>query len=217
MSLTNWHEDDVACEVRWNMFWFAHVNQQKCASCNLSTRFLVLFGLFDTIGFDAAKEFVAVRWEEQFSAGRDLDATFFFSWTCFCHRNAADQAVTFGAAKKMKWLLLYKHNKWFHSSRVILHFVQMSAILCLMSMCLSWILCVQINSIKQPVKRNGFWKHVSLSDFFLLYSSWSLCRCFQTHTTNANLTTIFFCCKTTSETHTPRQYSMYVTQERNAS
>ena len=28
----------------------------------------------------------------------------------------------------------------------------------------------------------GFWKHVSLSGFFPLWSSWSLLRCLQTHT-----------------------------------
>ena len=38
---------------------------------------------------------------------------------------------------------------------------------------------VQIDSIEQPM----FWKHVSLSGFFPLWSSWSLVRCFQTHTT----------------------------------
>ena len=31
--------------------------------------------------------------------------------------------------------------------------------------------------------RSGFWKHVSLSDFFPFWSSWSLFRCFQTQTT----------------------------------
>ena len=83
---------------------------------------------------------------------------------------------------ELKWQMLKKHKRWFHSSRVKFPFVSMSA---------NWFLVfdlhlgVQIDSIKKPIKSNsvGSGKHVSFSDFSPLWSAWSLLRCPQTHIT----------------------------------
>ena len=80
--------------------------------------------------------------------------------------------------------MLNKHKRWFHSSRVKFPLVKMSASWFLVSMYLMWILgpgwFCQITNHAQLC---GFWKHVSLWDSFLSWSSWSLLRCPQTHTT----------------------------------
>ena len=86
---------------------------------------------------------------------------------------------------KLKWPMLNKHHKWFHSSRVKFPLFSMSA---------SWFLVSNVfhldfrgpNWFYRRTKQEqlcGFWKHVSLSDFFPLWSSWSLLRRCQTHTT----------------------------------
>ena len=54
---------------------------------------------------------------------------------------------------ELKWLLLNKHNKWFHSSRVKFPLVKMSASWLLVWMYFIWILGSQLCE---------FWKHVSL-------------------------------------------------------
>ena len=86
----------------------------------------------------------------------------------------------------LTWLMLNKHKRWFHSSRVKFISVSMSASWFLVSMYLIWIFGVHIDSIEQPIESNsvGFEKHVSLSDDFVpLWSSWYLLRCPQRCTT----------------------------------
>ena len=64
-----------------------------------------------------------------------------------------DNALTL--LMELKWVMLNKHQKWFHSSRVKSPFVSMSASWFLVSMYLMWILGVQIDSIIQPIKSNS--------------------------------------------------------------
>ena len=71
---------------------------------------------------------------------------------------------------ELKWLILNKHNRWFHSSRVKFLLVRMSA---------SWFFgvnvfdldfWVQIDSIEQPIKSNsvgsGYVSHCGISSFY---------------------------------------------------
>ena len=70
---------------------------------------------------------------------------------------------------ELKWLMLNKWRWWFHSSRVKLLFVNMSANWCLVSTYLIWIFWVQIDSIKHPIKSNsvgsGYVSHCWTSAF----------------------------------------------------
>ena len=82
---------------------------------------------------------------------------------------ASDFAVTFSSPQscctlfamaseqtvELKWLMLNKHKKWFHSSRVKFPLVSMSASWFLVSMYLIWIFGVQNDSIEEPIKRNS--------------------------------------------------------------
>ena len=56
---------------------------------------------------------------------------------------------------ELKWLILNKHKRWFHSSRVKFPLVNMSATCFMVSMYLIWIFGVQIDSIEQPIKSNS--------------------------------------------------------------
>ena len=86
---------------------------------------------------------------------------------------------------ELKWLMLNKHKRWFRSSRVKFPFVSVSCELVLGVNVFDFDLGVQLDFIKQPIKSNsaGSGKHVSLYDFFPLWSSWTLLRCLQTRTT----------------------------------
>ena len=85
---------------------------------------------------------------------------------------------------ELKWLILNKHNKWFHSSRVKFPLVRISASWFLVSMYLIWIVGPSwFDRTTKQAQLCGFWKRVSLWDSFPLRSSWSLLRCPQTETT----------------------------------
>ena len=101
----------------------------------------------------------------------------------------APSCVLFDIASRLlmelKWLMLNKHKRWFLSSRVKFPLVSMSA---------SWFFGVNEFDLDlvcpnwfYPTTNQeqlcGFWKHVSLSGFFPLWSSWSLLRCLQSCTT----------------------------------
>ena len=56
---------------------------------------------------------------------------------------------------ELQWLMLSKHKRLFHSSRVKFPFVSVSASWFLVSMHLIWILGVQIDLIEQTIKSNS--------------------------------------------------------------
>ena len=60
--------------------------------------------------------------------------------------------ITSEHSSELKWLMFIKHKRWFLSSHVKFHLVNMSASWFLVSMYLIWILEVQIDSIEQPIK-----------------------------------------------------------------
>ena len=85
---------------------------------------------------------------------------------------------------ELKWLMLNRHKRWFHSSRLIFPLL----------VCLRvgfWCQCIWVESWRknwfyQTTNQEqlcGFWKHDSLSDFSPLWSSWSLLRCLRRCTT----------------------------------
>ena len=92
--------------------------------------------------------------------------------------------ITSEHSVELTWLMLNNHKRWFHSSRVKFPLVSMSA---------SWFWCQCIwfgfwsphwfDRITSQEQLRESWKHVTLSGFFQLWSSWSLLRCLQTHTT----------------------------------
>ena len=97
-------------------------------------------------------------------------------WDCF--------AIVSEQTAELKWLILNKHNRWFHSSRVKLPLVRMSASWFLVSMYLIWILGSRlIRSINQSRATLWVLKHFSLWDSSLQWSSCSLLHCLRTHTT----------------------------------
>ena len=63
--------------------------------------------------------------------------------------------ITSEHSAELEWLMLNKHKRRFHSSRVKLPLVSMSASWFLVSMYLIWILGVQIDSIEQRIKSNS--------------------------------------------------------------
>ena len=71
----------------------------------------------------------------------------------------ASSSVVFDIAlallMELNWLMLNKHKRWFHSSRVTFSFVSMSASCFLASMYLIWILGSKLIPIKQPIKSNS--------------------------------------------------------------
>ena len=71
-------------------------------------------------------------------------------------------------------LTLNKRRRLLHSSRVKLPFVKMSASWCLVSMYLIWILGVQGDPVKQPIKCNSVVRHVWTLELFHWWSSWIL-------------------------------------------
>ena len=80
------------------------------------------------------------------------------------------------AELELKILILNRWRRLFHSSRVKLPFVSMSASWFLVSTCLVWF-WIQVDSVKKkPIKRNSceFGIRVSLLDFCPWWSSWSL-------------------------------------------
>ena len=116
----------------------------------------------------------------RFITGRDFAVTRSSPDSCWARFDiAAVQPV------ELKWLILKKHNKWFHSSRVKFPLVRISA---------NWFFGVDVLDLDfwspswfdrttNQAQLCGSWKHVSLWDSFLQWSSWSLLRCPQTHTT----------------------------------
>ena len=94
-------------------------------------------GLLDAIGLDAVEELVAMEEDRFIAAGRDLDTTRSSS-SCSC--------IFFAIVKQLlklkflvqqvelKWLVLNKGRRSFHSSRAKFPLVKMSASWCLVSM-----------------------------------------------------------------------------------
>ena len=82
--------------------------------------------------------------------------------------------ITWRQLVELKWLMLKRHKRCFHSSRVKFPLVSMSANWFLVSMYLIWIFGSKLfDRTTNQEQLNGFWKHVC----------WSLLRCLQTHTT----------------------------------
>ena len=82
-----------------------------------------------------------------------------------------------------KFIILNKHRRWSHSPLEKLPSVRMSASGFLVFTYLTWILGSKLilsNNQEQPC---GFWTRVSLLDFVLWWSSWTLPRCLQKCTT----------------------------------
>ena len=84
----------------------------------------------------------------------------------------------------LKRLMLNRHRRWFHSSRVKFPLFRMYACWVLVSTHMIWILgpswfCRTTNQ----AQLFGFWKHVSLLDFCLWWPSWSQLGCLQRCTT----------------------------------
>ena len=84
---------------------------------------------------------------------------------------------------ELKWVMLNKHKRWFHSLCVKFALVSMSANWFLVSMYLIRILGSKFTRTTNQEQLCGFWENLSLSDFFPLWSSWSVLCCLQTHTT----------------------------------
>ena len=91
--------------------------------------------------------------------------------------------ITSGQLVELKWLMLNKHKRCFHPSRVKFPLVSMSASRFSVSMYLIWIFGSKLILSNNQEQLCRFWKHVSLSDSFLWWSSSSLLRCPQTLTT----------------------------------
>ena len=101
---------------------------------------LTVSGLFDAIGLYTVKELVGAC-QTRFNVGFDC-ATILSSPFSSCIRFAivSGQLAEFWELQsKLKWLILNKHNRWFHSSRVKFPLVSMSASWFLVSMYLIWI------------------------------------------------------------------------------
>ena len=85
--------------------------------------------------------------------------THHWSWlccdSCFTSSSYVLFDVTSRHSTELKWLMLHKRRKWFHSWRVKFPLVSMSASWFLVSMYLIWIFGVQIDSIEHPIKRNS--------------------------------------------------------------
>ena len=100
----------------------------------------------------------------------------------------ASSCVLFDFASRqvveLKWLMLNKHKRWFHSSRVKFP-CQYVCELVLGVNVFDLDLGSQIDSIKQPINNNsaGSGNMFSLWGFFPLWSSWSLLRHLQRYTT----------------------------------
>ena len=75
----------------------------------------------------------------------------FFTWIYF---SVLFDITSDAIGMELKWLMLNKHKRWFHSSRVKFRFVSMSASWFLVSMYLIWILGSTLILIKQPIKSN---------------------------------------------------------------
>ena len=123
-------------------------------------------GLLDAIGLFTDEELVRTQMTKFVAVGLDF-ATILFSSFCSCIIFAIlpvklIKLKFLAQQRELKWLMLNKWRRLFHSSRVKFPFVKMSAIWCLVSMCLIGILRIQIDSVKQPIKSNsaGSW-HMS--------------------------------------------------------
>ena len=86
---------------------------------------------------------------------------------------------------ELKWPMMNKHKRWFHSSRVKFSFVGVSASWFWVSMYLIWIFGSKLILSKQPIKSNsvGSGKMFHCKASSLLWSSWSPLRCLQRKTT----------------------------------
>ena len=104
-----------------------------------------------------------IRWTAKLIIGFDFAVTLSSPESCCTlFAIASEQTV------ELIWLMLNKHKRWFHSSRVKFPLVTMSASWFLVSMYLIWIFGVQIDSIETTNQQQlcGFLKHVSLSGVF---------------------------------------------------
>ena len=117
--------------------------------CRRAQRYLTFISGFPAVEASTSA-FLSLHRETKFIIGFDFAVTL-SSPECFCvlFDITSEQLV------QLKWLMLNKFNKWFHSSRVKFPLVSMSASRSLVSMYLIWIFGVQINSIEQPIKSNS--------------------------------------------------------------
>ena len=101
---------------------------------------------FDEVEDDTTEGILAVK----FIIGLDLAVTRSSPDSCWSlFAIAAEQTV------ELKWLMLNKHNKWFHSSRVKFPSVKKKCELVFGVDVFDVDFGVQINSIEQPIKSNS--------------------------------------------------------------
>ena len=93
------------------------------------TEDLGISGLLDAIGLDAVVELVAIKEDLFLTAGRDLDTTLssFWSWLLFANVEQLIMLKFLVQQVELKWLILNKWRRLFHSSRVKFPLVNMSA------------------------------------------------------------------------------------------
>ena len=116
----------------------------------------------------------------RFIIGRDFSVTRSSPESCWDRF-----AIATVQTVELKWLILNKVNKWFHSSRVKFPLVNVSARWFSVSMYLIWILeSRSFDQITNQEQLCGFWRRVSLWGFFPSWSSWSLLRCLQRYAKN---------------------------------
>ena len=77
--------------------------------------------------------------------------------------------ITSEHSAELKWLMINKHKRWFHSSRVKFPWVNISASWFLVSVYLIWIIGPHwFDRTTNQEQLCESWKHVSLSGFFCL-------------------------------------------------
>ena len=92
--------------------------------------------------------------------------------------------ITSEHSAELKWLMLNKHKRWFHSSHVKFPLVGMSASCFLVSMYLIWILVSKLNWSNNKSRATLWFLETCLIAGLLSFlSAWSLLRCPKTHTT----------------------------------
>ena len=104
---------------------------------------LNILGQFDTLELRAVEELATVV-ETMFDVGLDF---------AIIVSSPVSSGVFFRHILKL--LMLNKRRRWFHSSRVTLPFISMSASSFLVSAYLIWIFLVRVDCVKEPSKRNS--------------------------------------------------------------
>ena len=117
-------------------------------------------GLLDAIGLFAFEELVGTCEDKFIAVDFDFATRLYSSLFCSC--------IVFGIVLgqriklellaqqvELKWLMLNEWRRLFHSSRVKLPLVNMSASWCLVSMYRIWTSRIKINPVKQPIQSNS--------------------------------------------------------------